>query len=358
MWAHLLTFVIPGVMISVPFLANEVVKRTENMGKQLALGSGKSSAENALAETAQVKAAEQRDYFEEGKQRFIAGVRSLEKRALENETHDIYGYIYGLIRELQSLDAKLRLIGVEQQARLTYTKYAPLISKIAELTAPNYYGDFVRNPDHWSDVERKRAQVERSVLALAREVTGDIRRLNSSQELNFQVSVESIIGKATEADENSESEDSLNELLESSGGIQSLNGDLNSLKEAVFTEAAALALSQEEEKRAVERKLKAEIEAKKFRAGSKSSIELKAEEQSVVRPKVISKELLKQSFTIYGPTATSKNYLVSHINSVTGENIWKEFSEVYKAAEWVDSTMLKEERKHDFKCNCIYCRVD
>lgn len=363
MWLQMLYILIPSAMLGIPVLGHQVSKFARRNGGEGPLAieespkSGNAKREIKREAAAALETAQVRSTSEYGDQRFRSSLETLEQRVLENSTRNIYRFLLELLEELRALDDKLRISGATQQARLTYAKYAPLVSKITEISASNVYGDFVRNPDHWKDPQRNRLQVELAVVALAKEVSGDIRRLNSSQELNFQVSVESIIGKAASAPQSADPDDAVTDLLGIGDGISmdELTGDIESLKAAVSFEAAELATKREGELRAKELEAEQkELEARKFRGGSKSDLEF--QDESAVRPKLISRELFKQTFTIYGPGDNSSNFLVSYSNSITGESVWKKFSAVYEAAEWVDTRILAEEKKHDFKCNCVYCR--
>lgn len=365
MWYQILYVILPGVALAFPFLSNEALK-ARGRRKQNSLAASthaESHAEIASiasggASKAEVEAPIERQPLE-GSKSFQYGLKLLEKRGLENSAYDIYGYLFSLLKELQSLNGKLALSDSDQRIRLAYAKYNPLISKINELTAPNYYGDFLRNPDHWDEAQKKRKQVELAVLALAKETSKDIRRLNSSQELNFKVSVESIIGKAASDAESKNSDSAVTDLLSEQFGMASeLNGDLEGLTSAVALESSELARKQLEAQQDEDRRIEDELAAKKFKAGSKSSIDLNAEEQRTLRPVMLSRQLFKKTFSIYGPGGGEKNFLVSQINSVTGESHWQEFSSIYKAASWVDTAVVAEEEKHDFKCGCVYCRED
>lgn len=364
MWLQLIYFMLPSALVGIPVGAYSVRKFIGTRGtKEISSGSSALAEAQPRSAVGALASIERQLQEQEslGDSRFRSSLTVLEERIHENSSRNIYGYLLGLLEELQALDAKLRISGAVQQARLTYAKYAPLISKITDISASNYYGDFVRNPDHWDDPKRNRLQVELAVLALAKEVSGDIRLLNSSQELNFQVSVESIIGKAASAAQATDPDTAIERLFDENSKISmdELTGDIESLTAAVEVEAAALASKQLAESEADKLNAEArELEAKKFRGGSKSGLELQGEEQKSIRPELISREVHRHTFTIYGPGGDSKSHLVSQINSVTGESIWKEFPSVYGAADWVDEAIAEEEKKHSFKCDCVYCRPE
>jgi len=298
--------------------------------------------------------------LDEGINRFGKSVAVLEKRALENSDHNIYGYLASLLKELNTLQSKLTANGIDQQARLTYAKYLPLVQKVTELTAPNFYGDFVRNPDHWKNPREMRVQVELSVLAVARTVSEDIRRLNAEQQLDFQVNIESIIGKTAAELEEGAPEPSMADLLaDPNGKLGQVKGNLESLTSAVASEADELKERQEQELAAEKAAEEAALQLeKKFQAGSRAALEIELREQDRVRPTILSRELFRQSFTLYGPSASSELYLANHNDLITGERKWEEFDDSLEAAAWIDKRIEEQEAKHDHNCNCVYCKED
>jgi len=290
--------------------------------------------------------------------KFTNSLDLLEKRALENSDNNIYEYLAGLIKELKVLGAKLAQDGSEQAARMTYTKYSPLVEKLTELTAPNYYGDFISNPDHWEDPKKMRIQVEASVLAVAKEASGDIRRLNSDQELDFKVSVESLIGKSAEDEDEEKGSIFMEDLLSGPAmKIGEVGGGIKGLTEQVEAEAQRFKSRQlEDEKAAEARRLKEE--EKRREGGSKSSLEFEKANRVAIREVIAHREFFKQTATIYGPNSSEDNYLVKYTDEITGAKKWTTHKGVLKAAEAVDAIVLREERKHDYKHSCVYCRED
>lgn len=281
---------------------------------------------------------------------YTGALEQLERRAIENQNYKIYGLLENLLEEFRDLSRKLLQIGLDHQSKLAYVKYTPVLGKLIDLTSMSNYGDFVRNPDHWEDPERKRHQVELAVLAVAQSASDDIRRLNRSQELNFKVNVETIIGKAGALDTDEDSADMMQELLsDPASSIEALGGDLESLKVAVNSEAAIL-----EERRAKE-EAKTLEEISQSQAGSKAELELKAK-LSGKREVVAHKRFLKQEFNLYGKGEGSDKYLVAYSNDITGEVSWKEFKQLHEAADHIDDAMAVVLKDHSFNCDCIYCR--
>lgn len=355
MWLQFLIALVPTLGVAIPLISYKLNSlklkaklATEREGLP-ALAEAKTAAIGATAKD------RPRDRSKDQSFSFNAMTSSLNQRALENSDHNIYGYINSLLLQLQELESKLLNNEVDQQARLTYAKYEPMVRKIVDLTSPKYYGDFVRNPEHWNDPKRMRLQVELSVLAVAKEAAEDIRRINSSQELDFQVSVESLIGKGTESRNEKTPEDALHDLLEADEPIAAgVAGNLEALSHTVSAEASLLISKEMAKKAEVQAKLEAEREAKKFRAGPKNSLE----DETLRSEMLISRTFFQQKLSVFSPGGRNAEFLVEHSNLITGGRTWKKFGTAYEAADWVDSVVSKEEKKHSFKCGCVYCREE
>jgi len=365
MWIQFLLPLLAGATL-VPVLGWRIEK---SLSKRLGLGeltAGSEVESRQALPAAAVKELEKPNtargingsILESSRGKFSNSLDLLEKRALENSDNNIYEYLAGLIKELKVLGAKLAQDSSEQAARMTYTKYSPLVEKLVELTSPNYYGDFISNPDHWEDPRKMRVQVELSVLAVAKEASGDIRRLNSDQELDFKVSVESLIGKSLEEEEEEKASNFMEDLLAGSAmKLGEVGGGIKGLSQQVEDEAERFKSRQLEEAKATEAR-RLEEEQKRREGGSKSSHEFEKANRVTIREVIAHREFFKQTATIYGPNSSEDNYLVKYTDEITGVKKWTTHKGVIKAAETVDAIVLREEKKHDYKHSCVYCRED
>lgn len=285
--------------------------------------------------------------------KFSQLVKNVEQRKLENKEYSVYGYINALHTELINLDSKLRLDGVSNQDELLYTKYNPILTKIVELTAPERYGSFIQNPTHWSDAKRMINEVELAVLAVAKEATEDMRRMNSQEELNFQVSVETIIGKAGQAAKEEDPENAIKAILEDTGiGFGNMSGDLEELKNRAEEELKNILSKQKESQNSLNEAKKSL--AAKARRGSQSTLEFEAE-FNVERPLLFSKTTKSKSYKVHGPGSGSQDFIVEAYDLVTEQRKWKRFKSSFDASVWIDNLMIEEEKKHTYDCICMYC---
>lgn len=277
-------------------------------------------------------------------------LKDVEQRKIENNKYTIYGYMSALYSELLNLDSKMKLNGISNQDELLYTKYNPILTKIVALTAPERYGSFIENPTHWSDAKRMINEVELAVLAVAKEATEDMRRMNAQEELNFQVSVETIIGKAGQAAKEDNPEDAIKSILEDSGiGFGNMSGDLEELKAQTETE-----LKEILDKQAADREKSNKELAAKVRRGSQSTLEFEAE-FNLDRPLLFSKEVKSKIYKVHGPGSGSQDFIVDVRDLVTEQCQWKRFTSSFDASVWIDNLMAEDEKKHTYDCICVYC---
>lgn len=144
-----------------------------------------------------------------------------------------------LLGELSELQGRLTESEVSQGARLLEAKYGPSVRRLIELSSRDYYGSFFSDPKRWSDPQRMALQVELSAVTLVKELTEDLKGLNSPRELEFQLSVRSLVG--ADSQPRSLEEPSVNAVLGKDRAERpDFQGDLESLREALTTEEAAL----------------------------------------------------------------------------------------------------------------------
>lgn len=89
--------------------------------------------------------------------------------------------------------------GSDQQTRLLQSKYKDVLSKLLKALAEDYYGDIVKNPEFWSNPEARRDEVRRAVESVDSQAVDNIRQVNESRDLEFQVALDSLIRTVDEA---------------------------------------------------------------------------------------------------------------------------------------------------------------
>lgn len=97
----------------------------------------------------------------------------------------VVGEVHELIRRLDSR-------GTAQQVRLAKAQYADTLEKLVAFTGPEYLKDVIDNPRLWHHPDQRVAEVGAALDAVSQQVVENIRQVNSSQDLNFQVALKQL----------------------------------------------------------------------------------------------------------------------------------------------------------------------
>lgn len=105
------------------------------------------------------------------------------------------GYQLGQILENSTeLFERLEKKGTQQQARVAAVEYTDTLAKLNRALGGDYYLDILAKPALWEDSERRLKEVHDAVGATQQQLIKNIRQVNASQDLEFQVALESLVG--------------------------------------------------------------------------------------------------------------------------------------------------------------------
>lgn len=97
-----------------------------------------------------------------------------------------------IITNFTELFARIERKGTEQQARMASVQYIDTFTKLNSALGKDYYLDIRLHPDLWDEVPRRLQEVETAVSATSSELINNIRQVNASKDLEFQVALESL----------------------------------------------------------------------------------------------------------------------------------------------------------------------
>lgn len=117
----------------------------------------------------------------------------------QNASPDHSARILPLTEHITDLFVRVRQSGTDQQLRLLISQYKDTLAKLTKALADDYYGDVLRNPHYWSDPEDRIREVQRAIEAVDLQAVENIRQLNESRDLEFQVALDSLIRTIDEA---------------------------------------------------------------------------------------------------------------------------------------------------------------
>ncbi|WP_449278328.1 hypothetical protein [Leucobacter sp. GX24907] len=112
---------------------------------------------------------------------------------------DLAPRILGLQGHVSELFVRVRKRGTNQQVRLLQAQYKDTLSKLLKALDDDYYGDILANPQYWSHPEARLTEVQRAVDSVDQQAVENIRQVNESRDLEFQVALDSLIKTVDEA---------------------------------------------------------------------------------------------------------------------------------------------------------------
>ncbi|MFT4263318.1 MAG: hypothetical protein QM572_08055 [Nocardioides sp.] len=99
--------------------------------------------------------------------------------------------ILGNSRELFE---RIRRRGSAQQARIAEVEYTDTLGKLNRALGEDYFLDILAHPQLWDEAEKRLDSVRQAVAATQGQLLRNIRQVNASQDLEFQVALESLLG--------------------------------------------------------------------------------------------------------------------------------------------------------------------
>lgn len=102
--------------------------------------------------------------------------------------------LQSILTNVGQLFHRIRRTGTEQQVRIASIEYVDVLTKLERALGEDYYLDILRNPRLWENADGRRQEVEEAVRATDDQLVANIRQVNASQDLEFKVALESLVG--------------------------------------------------------------------------------------------------------------------------------------------------------------------
>ena len=104
----------------------------------------------------------------------------------------VSGRLERIVADMQDLLRRMHARGSAHQLAVAQAHYAHLLDKLVLVVAPAYLKDVMDNPHLWDDVEQRVTRVGAALSALDSEILTNIRRVNTSADLDLQVALATI----------------------------------------------------------------------------------------------------------------------------------------------------------------------
>lgn len=111
----------------------------------------------------------------------------------EKKSSPLFPTVNGVLVNIQEFFRRIQYMSDQQSARIAAVRYADTLSKLNEALGRKYYLDIEAHPELWDDAEDRMQAVEKALNATGDQIIRNIRQLNSSNDLVYQLSLESLM---------------------------------------------------------------------------------------------------------------------------------------------------------------------
>lgn len=101
-----------------------------------------------------------------------------------------------IVADMHDLFRRMHARGTAHQVRMAQSHYAHVLGKLVLVVSPAYLKDVMDNPHLWDDAEQRVLRVSSALTVLDAEILDNVRRVNTSADLDFQVALATITGLA------------------------------------------------------------------------------------------------------------------------------------------------------------------
>lgn len=104
-------------------------------------------------------------------------------------------------KRLGDLFTRLAQKGTQEQTSIAAVKYQNLLKKIIYIMDEGHYMDLAKNPELWNHAERRKQDSLNCVEAVDEQILDNIRQLNDSQDLEFNITMQALLSDSDDMDE-------------------------------------------------------------------------------------------------------------------------------------------------------------
>lgn len=119
-------------------------------------------------------------------------------RIYEQRKSPLFSAVSGVLANVLELFSRLSTQPDQQSARIAAVRYVDTLTKLNTALGKSYYLDIEAHPELWSNPDERMGAVESAVNATGEELLRNIRQLNSSRDLIYELSIESLVSTQTE----------------------------------------------------------------------------------------------------------------------------------------------------------------
>lgn len=110
----------------------------------------------------------------------------------EERRSPLFSAVSGVLSNVLELFGRLSTQTDQQSARIAAVRYVDTLTKLNTALGKSYYLDIEAHPELWSNPDERMEAVEAAVNATGEELLRNIRQLNSSRDLVYELSIEAL----------------------------------------------------------------------------------------------------------------------------------------------------------------------
>ena len=99
-----------------------------------------------------------------------------------------------IVRNLTELFTRINKKGTDSQKNIAEVEYVDKLTKLNEALGANYFLDIAKQPELWDESQERLDSVQEAVGAVKVQLVDNIKQVNASKDLEFQVVLKSLVG--------------------------------------------------------------------------------------------------------------------------------------------------------------------
>jgi len=150
-----------------------------------------SRSKKKVVESSAVSALAMGSHISEELREKIAELHGL-AQTYEERNSPLFPAVNGVLANVQELFERMGTHTDEQSARIAGVRYTDTLTKLNRALGRNYYLDIEAHSELWSDPDGRMEAVETAVNATGEQILRNIRELNGSRDLIYQLSLDAL----------------------------------------------------------------------------------------------------------------------------------------------------------------------
>lgn len=145
-----------------------------------------------------------KEYFDNVSQKLGQEVGRFRELIVKHENSDLplsVERMKSVDKRLGDLFSRLSRKGTQDQVHTAAIKYQNLLKKVIYIMDEDHYMDLAKNPELWNHAERRKQDSLNCVEAVDKQILDNIKQVNDSQDLEFNITMQALLSDSDDMDE-------------------------------------------------------------------------------------------------------------------------------------------------------------